>query len=231
MHKTVSPQQIEQLYSFTQQHYVDYYDLQTELTDHLANAIETQWEHNPNLDFNEALQIEFKKFGVFGFSDVVATRKKALGKKYQKLLSRYFIHFFKLPLILVTLPAMFVLYKIMLLQPVVYVPLIIAIQAASFIKVVSLKKKYKAKVAVTQRRWLLEEIIYKASTVVGFMGVSMQWIQFTFRDTIKPGLLLAMAIILVLTALHNYVVLIILPSKAKEHLKATYPDYDLDVLC
>ena len=38
----LTPQQIEQLYQFTRQHYVEWYDLQTELVDHLANSIETQ---------------------------------------------------------------------------------------------------------------------------------------------------------------------------------------------
>jgi len=32
--------QIEQLFTFTQKHYVDWYDVQTELVDHLANGIE-----------------------------------------------------------------------------------------------------------------------------------------------------------------------------------------------
>ena len=43
----LTPQQIDQLYLFTRQHYVEYYDLQTELVDHLANAIETEWQQNP----------------------------------------------------------------------------------------------------------------------------------------------------------------------------------------
>jgi hypothetical protein len=45
----LSSTQIEKLYAFTRQHYVEYYDLQTELVDHLANAIEAQWEENPGL--------------------------------------------------------------------------------------------------------------------------------------------------------------------------------------
>ena len=40
----LSAEQIERLYQFTRQHYVEYYDLQTELVDHLANAIEEQWQ-------------------------------------------------------------------------------------------------------------------------------------------------------------------------------------------
>jgi len=34
--RKVSPEEIEKLYKFTRQHYVAYYDLQTELVDYLA---------------------------------------------------------------------------------------------------------------------------------------------------------------------------------------------------
>ena len=78
-------EQIEKLYLFTRQHFVEWYDLQTELVDHLANAIEEQWQTNPKRTFDEALQIEFKKFGVFGFSDVVQERQVVLEKKYRKI--------------------------------------------------------------------------------------------------------------------------------------------------
>ncbi len=40
MTKKVSPQEIQRLYRFTREHYVEYYDLQTELVDHLATGIE-----------------------------------------------------------------------------------------------------------------------------------------------------------------------------------------------
>ena len=65
----INIEQTNRLYEFTRQHYVEYYDLQTELVDHLANSIETQWQENPKIDFEDALKVEFKKFGVFGFSD------------------------------------------------------------------------------------------------------------------------------------------------------------------
>ena len=70
-------EQIERLYQFTRQHYVEWYDLQTELVDHLANSIESQWAENPKIRLEDALQIEFKKFGIFGFMDVVEKRQAA----------------------------------------------------------------------------------------------------------------------------------------------------------
>ena len=50
----LTTQQIDQLYLFTRQHYVEWYDLQSELVDHIANAIEAQWQQNPNRSFDEA---------------------------------------------------------------------------------------------------------------------------------------------------------------------------------
>ena len=98
----LTSEQIERLYQFTRQHYVEWYDLQTELVDHLANAIEQQGKENPNLDFEEALQKEFKKFGVFGFMDVVEKRQAALNKKYNKLVWKHFKNFFSIPKIIIT---------------------------------------------------------------------------------------------------------------------------------
>jgi hypothetical protein len=42
--------------------------------DHLANAIETQWQENPKLSFDQALNIEFKNLA-FGFMDVSKNAK------------------------------------------------------------------------------------------------------------------------------------------------------------
>ena len=53
----LTPEQIDRLYQFTRQHYVEWYDLQTELVDHLANSIEAQWQENPKKNsFEDALQ-------------------------------------------------------------------------------------------------------------------------------------------------------------------------------
>ncbi len=72
--------QIQDLYAFTRKHFVEHYDLQTELVDHLANDIETIWKEHPCLSFREARGKSFKKFGIFGFMDVVEARGKCLKK-------------------------------------------------------------------------------------------------------------------------------------------------------
>ena len=67
----ISENHIEQLYKFTREHFVYHYDVQTELVDHLANDIEQICEEQPQLTFEQAREVSFKKFGVFGFMDVV----------------------------------------------------------------------------------------------------------------------------------------------------------------
>ncbi|MDG1729693.1 MAG: hypothetical protein P8K68_11940 [Algibacter sp.] len=102
MHK-LTDHHIEALYKFTRNHYVAWYVVQIELVDHLANGIENQWIENPNLSFESALATEFKKFGIFGFSDVIEQKTKALNTFYRKEIWKYFKDFFRLPKIIATL--------------------------------------------------------------------------------------------------------------------------------
>ena len=44
----LTEEQIHELYKFTKKHYVEHYDVQTELVDHLANDIEQVWVEYPN---------------------------------------------------------------------------------------------------------------------------------------------------------------------------------------
>ena len=113
MKMKLTTEQINQLYLFTRQHYVEYYDLQTELVDHLANAIETECQQNSKLTFDEVLNKEFRKFGVFGFMDVVESRQAVLRKKYNRLVFQHFKSFFKLPKILLTIGMTFLLFYIL----------------------------------------------------------------------------------------------------------------------
>ena len=125
--------QIDHLFTFTRQHYVEWYDLQSELVDHLANAIESQWQENPKLTFDEALNIEFKKFGVFCFMDVVEKRQAVLSKKYNSIVWEHFKDFFGIPKIVLTLAMTLALFIVLKLSTVkeniffgIYIALIIA---------------------------------------------------------------------------------------------------------
>lgn len=84
--RKITSAEIEKIMAFTRQHYVEYYDIQMELTDHLASGMEKNWQENPKLDFEENLNREFKKFGVFGFMDAIESHQKTVNKKYWKII-------------------------------------------------------------------------------------------------------------------------------------------------
>lgn len=100
MKTELNEKQIEQLFEFTRKHYVEYYDVQVELVDHLASSIEHEIELNPNLSFDDALNIVFKSFGIFGFSDVVDSKASAVWKFQNKLWLKIFVNQFKWPKVL-----------------------------------------------------------------------------------------------------------------------------------
>jgi hypothetical protein len=158
----LSDEQIQSLYRFTREHFVEHYDLQTELVDHLSNAIENQWQEDPNIPFEEALQKEFKKFGVFGFMNVVEQRQAALNKKYNWLIWKHFKEYFTIPKIIITISLAVSLfyffkyvffYEIMALGMILWFVLLIA-------ALVYEKKKIKKRKTQTGKKWMFEEIIY-----------------------------------------------------------------------
>ena len=83
---TLSQNQIEQLFSFTEKKFVSWYDLQVELVDHLAEKIEAQMEQDSTLSFDRALENVYAGFGIFGFAQIVREKEKALRKANHKML-------------------------------------------------------------------------------------------------------------------------------------------------
>jgi hypothetical protein len=164
----LSTEQVQKLYNFTRQHYVIYYDLQTELVDHLANAIEEQWKENPKLSFEEALQREFKKFGVFGFMDVIEQRQKAMNKKYNILVWHHLKSFFRLPQIIGTLLSILLLFQTMKniqFSNEVASILTFIILISFWTGMILMNIKRKKIVEEEGKKWLLKDIIYGYSSM------------------------------------------------------------------
>ena len=220
--------QIEKLYLFIRQHFVEYYDLQTELVDHLANAIETQWQTNPKRTFHEALQIEFKKFGIFGFSDVVQERHVALEKMYRKIVWSHFKTFFKLPQILGTFSAVGILYmllKISFHKEIIFISLLLFLLVVFFVELVRNAKKMKKRNQETGKKWLFKEILNGYGQGSGLMFLPLQAV-FHLRNILNDDYVLFFgSFFIIVLALVQYVILVVIPKKAEQYLLETYPDY------
>ena len=81
----LSEKQIQSLFTFCEKHFVKYYDVQVELVDHLANAIELEMQNDPKLSFEKALEKVHQSFGVMGFAPLVAEKQVAAEKQSKKL--------------------------------------------------------------------------------------------------------------------------------------------------
>lgn len=224
--KRISDEEVEKLYAFTKKHFVYYYDLQVELVDHLANAIEEKWAEQPQLSFDDVLKAEFKKFGIFGFTGIVEKRQLALQKKYNKLLWGYFKEFFKLPKIMLTLALiLFVVQAMQYIHPVVGGVLALSILLFSTLRFFVLNRQYNKKVKRTSRRWMLEETIFRCGGFPLFVFIPYNLIQAFFKEEYSVIGQWIMATAVVLFALYQYIMLYVIISKAEKLLNETYPEY------
>lgn len=162
--KKVSQEQLIELHVFIKKKYVEFYDVEIELVDHLAHAIEQQWVMDPMISFEKALEIEYKKFGVFGFSSVVEQKQSELSKHYWNIALRAFISYFTIPKIIITV-ALFLLLLVLgvrfpeysyIYYRIIFYGLFVVTLVDGFINIRSIKKRQK----LTGKKWLIESVSY-----------------------------------------------------------------------
>lgn len=95
--------EILELFAFCKKKGIKHYDLQIELVDHLASAIEQKLQEQPQLSLAEALPEAYKQFGVYGFPKFKEIKEKALRKKYNRLQWRYIGEFYRMPKVIATI--------------------------------------------------------------------------------------------------------------------------------
>ena len=225
--------QIDELYKFTRKHYVYYYDVQSELVDHLANDIESIWKETPNLSFEEARDKSFKKFGIFGFMDVIEAKQKQMNKRYWKIILRFAKEWFTLPKVITT-TAVFLSFFFILKIPYsefVLLGLLSILIVFDLIKQIKARKKHKKKEVKKEKVFLLEAMI--GETRQGFIGITflnlfntVNLTKISFSSLGNYWLLLISFSATILILLF-YVTAYIIPQRAEELLEETYPEYKL----
>jgi len=167
--------QIDRLYEFTREHYVEWYDLQTELVDHLASDIEGQWNDKPDIAFEKSLNKAFKRFGIFGFDDVVQQKQKAIKKMYRAFIWRFYKEWLKLPKIILNVVLMFVLYFSIEKSGIGLYSIIPFFVVEALIIRYSYKriKQFKIRGHI-EHKFLLNEVLKQYSMVILLMCVNIQ---------------------------------------------------------
>jgi hypothetical protein len=224
---------IEQLFKFTRKHYVYHYDVQSELVDHLANDIEDIWLAQSQLSFEDARDTSFKKFGIFGFMDVIEAKQKQMNKRYRKILWRFFKEWFTVPKVIITAGifiAIFLLLRIQFSEYIlmgVFLGLIIYDMVSLFKK----RKHQKKKEKKDEKIFLLEAMIGTSRN--GFTGLALVNL-FNFINLSKVSFssldnlwLLFVSLLATLVIILFYVITYVIPEKAEELLQESYPEYKI----
>jgi len=63
--KQLTPTQIQELHNLVQRNAIQYYDVEIEIVDHYASAIEAIWENEPEVSFYQAQMRVYKEFWDF----------------------------------------------------------------------------------------------------------------------------------------------------------------------
>ena len=98
----LTQQQVDDIAFYCYTRNVEYYDVQLELVDHIADIIEHLQKANVTLSFSEALELAGNQFSDDEFKAIVKSKKKSLQKNVSILIEKEFISFFTVPKIILT---------------------------------------------------------------------------------------------------------------------------------
>jgi hypothetical protein len=207
--------------------------VQSELVDHLANDIEDIWQAQPNLSFQDARDTSFKKFGIFGFMDVIEAKQKQMNKRYRKILWRFFREWFTMPKLAVTSSTFLIIFFFFKLPHSKYILLgaLLCLAIFDLTRQYRSRKKQQKKIKKKEKIFLLESMI--GETRNGFSGVAFVNL-FNFIhlsrvsfNSLENHWLLLLSLSVTLLILMFYVTAYLIPQKAEELLIETYPEYKM----
>ena len=228
--KDLTTEQIDYLFDFTRQKRVRYYDVQVEIVDHLASAIEEKQREQPDLAFQAALEQVYSGFGIFGFAKVVQAREQAVEKRGIREIGRFFrslLHPDRLWIPVALLIGLHLLFRlfpqeqfdtyVLVTAFLFYLPLVVAA-----IRVVRRFRQREGK------SFLLLQAPLSMAVGVGsaLYGAIFSWINLLSMEVpYSNGLLWAAAGILTITLLYGYAAVVYLPSRAEAMLREQFPEY------
>ncbi len=237
MNRKLSEIQIIELFSFCKKKGVKHYDLQIEIVDHLASAIEQRWEENPDLSFAEALPSAYREFGIYGFSKFQKIKEKALRKKYTRLQWQYIGEFYRLPKIIMTIAISLLLFTTIRLSSNLTLLSLILLGIYATTLLIYFRFFYKSKSQIkltTGKSFLQIDYLnsFRGSLVgVGFLPYNLLIItSVAFREFhLSPQLILLLELLIsflitlfvyILVAMFSYI-----PKRIKEDFSKEFPQF------
>jgi hypothetical protein len=235
--RKLTPDQIEYLFTFVEQRDVKYYDVQMELIDHFASAIEKRWESNSGLSFEEAFSNEQRRFSRYDFSEIIEEKEKALQKKNRKIEHRYILDFFSWPKIVATSFVTLLIYQVFSLF-INYFRFVNSVVIADFLLVAAFSflvypRKYKVDLNVNKEFLLLQHLKsgqhYFMSvgrlpaTILMCLFIFTKDSEFTFID--HPAFKVIVAFLISLSVIFFFATGFYVPKRVKADFIREFPQF------
>lgn len=147
--------EIAELYKYCERKKVLYYDIQIEIVDHMATAIEEKRKANPDLPFKQALEEVHTSFGSFGLQEIVNSKTSAMSKHYGKIRRQLFWSYFTFPKIALTFLLVVVCITMERLLPVSLLPYTLIVMGCFILYSFIYHEVLKRKLRKQQRQKLL----------------------------------------------------------------------------
>ena len=229
--RKLTPEQIEELHEFCIYRSIWHYDVQVELVDHLASAIEEIWETNQQLSFQDALYEVDQKFGSHpGFWTIRHEKEKALRKKYRRLLWQFVADYYQFPKIMITLSLFLGIFTALRFTKndewIVGSLLIMFITFSLFYFLYYFPKYVQIKVP-EKHSFLLNEITQKGlvSQTMMFSGGFISMVSHASNFSTTGSLVFSALASLYLVLLYGDCFFI--PKKIHEHFKEQFPQFQI----
>lgn len=228
--RQLTQEQIDYLFDFTYRKRVRYYDVQVEIVDHLASAIEQKWREKPDLSFEQALDQVYDSFGIFGFAKVVEARETAVQKQGVREIGRFFKSLLHPSKLWIPLGLFFGLYQLFLHFPEEQLEKNILITAfLLYLPIFYHSFRYAFQTSKRNHKsfLILQMPLSMAAGVGGAMyGALYSWINLLINHIPNTnGALLALAGLLILALLYGYAAAVYLPRRAEEMMREQFPEY------
>lgn len=220
----LSAYQIKYLKYFLEQKYVGYYDVQIELIDHLASAIEELIEEDPELNFELALDIVYKRFGVGGFAKIVKEKEKALGKFWRKQIWKTFLEFLRPPLLFIGLGLFTVIYTLQEVGNFVFLTGHSFLSLLTFLLAVSFCYKMYVREDDFERYLFLKSYYNNVGLILVILAyyvptLVLDYSTFSFYEKFLPYMQVFSAAYLTLNAILIYILIFKIPRELLSKMK------------
>ena len=228
--KELSQKEIQSIFSFTRKKYVRYKDVQVELVDHLACAIEERMGNDANVSFTKALYDIYGEFGIFGFAKIIEKKEKALKSFWRNKIWGYFTEYFQLPKILGTFSAMaMVLYIVS--SGLIFMPLIYVSMAMFSVGILVYICYQNYMVEDQMQEYLYSKSYYTTALplIYGVLLIPLHYGGEILKALLSPDV--SYSFILIFSALYPmfiilaYLLLVKIPRKLKQDLLVNYAKY------